>query len=133
MKTSNAQSPLFVKTYDYLLWLLPLTLKFPAGRGSLDPDLPSPQVSIREMQSNHKVSKDTKKKSLVSLSLGVKYLGGRREIASAKIASQRRWSVRSRGCHSGIRGSIRGWFSPSPQGFHVLMQDFSPPSLRATG
>jgi len=56
MKTSNAQSPLFVKTYDYLLWLLPLTLKFPAGRGSLDPDLPSPQVSIREMQSNHKAT-----------------------------------------------------------------------------
>ena len=26
------QSPLFVKTYDFLLWLLPLTLKFPKAQ-----------------------------------------------------------------------------------------------------
>lgn len=26
------QSPLFVKTYDFMLWLLPLTLKFPKAQ-----------------------------------------------------------------------------------------------------
>ena len=26
------QSPLFVKTYDFLLWLIPLTLKFPKSQ-----------------------------------------------------------------------------------------------------
>jgi len=26
------QSPLFVKTYDFLLWLIPLTLKFPRSQ-----------------------------------------------------------------------------------------------------
>ena len=29
MRETSAQSPLFVKTYDFLLWLIPLTLKFP--------------------------------------------------------------------------------------------------------
>lgn len=32
MKTTRPQSPLFVKTYDYLLWLIPLTLKFPRSQ-----------------------------------------------------------------------------------------------------
>lgn len=32
MSESRAQSPLFVKTYDFLLWLLPLTLKFPKAQ-----------------------------------------------------------------------------------------------------
>lgn len=31
-KDSRPQSPLFVKTYDFLLWLLPLTLKFPKAQ-----------------------------------------------------------------------------------------------------
>jgi hypothetical protein len=29
---SRPQSPLFVKTYDFLLWLIPLTLKFPKSQ-----------------------------------------------------------------------------------------------------
>jgi hypothetical protein len=29
MKENRPQSPLFAKTYDFLLWLIPLTLKFP--------------------------------------------------------------------------------------------------------
>jgi len=32
MKDSRPQSPLFVKTYDFLLWLIPLTLKFPKAQ-----------------------------------------------------------------------------------------------------
>lgn len=32
MKESRPQSPLFVKTYDFLLWLIPLTLKFPKSQ-----------------------------------------------------------------------------------------------------
>ncbi|MBN1934901.1 MAG: diversity-generating retroelement protein Avd [Anaerolineae bacterium] len=32
MSTSRPQSPLFVKTYDLLLWLIPLTLKFPKSQ-----------------------------------------------------------------------------------------------------
>lgn len=32
MKPDRPQSPLFVKTYDFLLWLLPLTLKFPKAQ-----------------------------------------------------------------------------------------------------
>jgi hypothetical protein len=32
MRESSAQSPLFVKTYDFLLWLIPLTLKFPKAQ-----------------------------------------------------------------------------------------------------
>lgn len=32
MKDPRPQSPLFVKTYDFLLWLLPLTLKFPKAQ-----------------------------------------------------------------------------------------------------
>lgn len=32
MKENRPQSPLFVKTYDFLLWLLPLTLKFPKAQ-----------------------------------------------------------------------------------------------------
>ncbi|MBN1485061.1 MAG: diversity-generating retroelement protein Avd [Chloroflexia bacterium] len=32
MKEARPQSPLFVKTYDYLLWLIPLTLKFPKSQ-----------------------------------------------------------------------------------------------------
>lgn len=28
----RAQSPLFVKTYDFLLWLIPLTLKYPKSQ-----------------------------------------------------------------------------------------------------
>ena len=32
MKRSRQQSPLFVKTYDFLLWLIPLTLKFPKSQ-----------------------------------------------------------------------------------------------------
>jgi hypothetical protein len=32
MNDSRPQSPLFVKTYDFLLWLLPLTLKFPKAQ-----------------------------------------------------------------------------------------------------
>lgn len=31
-KDTRPQSPLFVKTYDFLLWLLPLTLKFPKAQ-----------------------------------------------------------------------------------------------------
>ena len=31
-KDPRPQSPLFVKTYDFLLWLLPLTLKFPKAQ-----------------------------------------------------------------------------------------------------
>jgi hypothetical protein len=32
MKDHRPQSPLFVKTYDFLLWLIPLTLKFPKSQ-----------------------------------------------------------------------------------------------------
>jgi hypothetical protein len=32
MKDVRPQSPLFVKTYDFLLWLIPLTLKFPKSQ-----------------------------------------------------------------------------------------------------
>jgi len=32
MKRARPQSPLFVKTYDFLLWLIPLTLKFPKSQ-----------------------------------------------------------------------------------------------------
>lgn len=32
MKESRPQSPLFIKTYDFLLWLIPLTLKFPKSQ-----------------------------------------------------------------------------------------------------
>jgi hypothetical protein len=32
MRETSAQSPLFVKTYDFLLWLIPLTLKFPKAQ-----------------------------------------------------------------------------------------------------
>jgi hypothetical protein len=32
MKDTRPQSPLFVKTYDILLWLIPLTLKFPKSQ-----------------------------------------------------------------------------------------------------
>jgi hypothetical protein len=32
VKDSRPQSPLFVKTYDFLLWLIPLTLKFPKSQ-----------------------------------------------------------------------------------------------------
>jgi hypothetical protein len=32
MSEERAQSPLFVKTYDYLLWLIPQTLKFPRSQ-----------------------------------------------------------------------------------------------------
>lgn len=30
--TFRPQSPLFVKTYDFLLWIIPLTLKFPKAQ-----------------------------------------------------------------------------------------------------
>ena len=32
MKAGRPQSPLFVKTYDFLLWLIPVTLKFPRSQ-----------------------------------------------------------------------------------------------------
>jgi len=32
MKEQRSQSPIFVKTYDFLLWLIPLTLKFPKSQ-----------------------------------------------------------------------------------------------------
>ena len=32
MKEPRPQSPLFAKTYDFLLWLIPLTLKFPKSQ-----------------------------------------------------------------------------------------------------
>lgn len=32
MRDPRAQSPIFVKTYDFLLWLIPLTLKFPKSQ-----------------------------------------------------------------------------------------------------
>ena len=32
MKDQRPQSPIFVKTYDFLLWLIPLTLKFPKSQ-----------------------------------------------------------------------------------------------------
>ena len=32
MKGARPQSPLFVKTYDFLLWLIPLALKFPKSQ-----------------------------------------------------------------------------------------------------
>jgi hypothetical protein len=32
MAESRPQSPIFVKTYDFLLWLIPLTLKFPKSQ-----------------------------------------------------------------------------------------------------
>jgi hypothetical protein len=32
MKDPRPQSPIFIKTYDFLLWLIPLTLKFPKSQ-----------------------------------------------------------------------------------------------------
>jgi hypothetical protein len=32
VKDYRPQSPIFVKTYDFLLWLIPLTLKFPKSQ-----------------------------------------------------------------------------------------------------
>ncbi len=32
MANSRPQSPIFVKSYDFLLWLIPLTLKFPKSQ-----------------------------------------------------------------------------------------------------
>jgi hypothetical protein len=32
MNRARPQSPLFVKTYDFMLWLIPLTLKFPKSQ-----------------------------------------------------------------------------------------------------
>jgi len=32
MNDARPQSPLFVKTYDFMLWLIPLTLKFPKSQ-----------------------------------------------------------------------------------------------------
>lgn len=32
MKAPRSQSPIFVKTYDFILWLIPLTLKFPKSQ-----------------------------------------------------------------------------------------------------
>ena len=32
MKDPRPQSPIFTKTYDFLLWLIPLTLKFPKSQ-----------------------------------------------------------------------------------------------------
>jgi len=32
VKQQRQQSPIFVKTYDFLLWLIPLTLKFPRSQ-----------------------------------------------------------------------------------------------------
>jgi hypothetical protein len=32
VKASRPQSPLFIRTYDFLLWLIPLTLKFPRSQ-----------------------------------------------------------------------------------------------------
>jgi hypothetical protein len=32
MRERRPQSPLFAKTYDFLLWLIPLTLKFPRSQ-----------------------------------------------------------------------------------------------------
>ena len=32
MNPPRAQSPLFAKTYDFLLWIIPLTLKFPKSQ-----------------------------------------------------------------------------------------------------
>lgn len=32
MPNPRPQSPIFVKTYDFLLWLIPLTLKFPKSQ-----------------------------------------------------------------------------------------------------
>lgn len=32
MSNPRPQSPIFVKTYDFLLWLIPLTLKFPKSQ-----------------------------------------------------------------------------------------------------
>jgi hypothetical protein len=32
MAETRPQSPIFVKTYDFLLWLIPLTLKFPKSQ-----------------------------------------------------------------------------------------------------
>lgn len=32
MSQERPQSPLFTKTYDFLLWLIPLTLKFPKSQ-----------------------------------------------------------------------------------------------------
>lgn len=32
MKEHRPQSPIFVKTYDFLLWLIPVTLKFPKSQ-----------------------------------------------------------------------------------------------------
>ena len=32
MKDPRPQSPIFVKSYDFLLWLIPLTLKFPKSQ-----------------------------------------------------------------------------------------------------
>lgn len=32
MATARPQSPIFIKTYDFLLWVIPLTLKFPKSQ-----------------------------------------------------------------------------------------------------
>lgn len=32
MTNAKTQSPIFTKTYDFLLWLIPLTLKFPKSQ-----------------------------------------------------------------------------------------------------
>lgn len=32
MTNPRPQSPIFIKTYDFLLWLIPLTLKFPKSQ-----------------------------------------------------------------------------------------------------
>lgn len=32
MRETRPQSPLFTKTYDFLLWVIPLTLKFPKNQ-----------------------------------------------------------------------------------------------------
>ena len=32
MANPRPQSPIFIKTYDFLLWLIPLTLKFPKSQ-----------------------------------------------------------------------------------------------------
>lgn len=32
MEKNRTQSPIFVKTYDFLLWLIPLTLKYPKSQ-----------------------------------------------------------------------------------------------------
>ncbi len=32
LKQTRSQSPIFIKTYDFLLWLIPVTLKFPKSQ-----------------------------------------------------------------------------------------------------